>query len=91
MKGELAHGELGLVDDFKNWCEYSDTRSAYEFASFLRTKKRVANKLLCPCGSGIRYAKCHCHETNKYRKLKKFFIRKELDELLNNLGANRLS
>ncbi len=51
--GELRHGTPGLVDDLGEMLGTSDSKSAAAYLQAVRRKKRIANKRLCPCGSGV--------------------------------------
>ncbi len=58
---ELAHGAAGLVDDYERiFSIRGPERVAYALL-LLAKRKRVANKMLCPCGCGLRLAKCKIH------------------------------
>jgi hypothetical protein len=56
--GELDHGEDGLVDDYKHLFSVSEKESVLQVLRALGKRKRVANKLQCPCGCGDRIGKC---------------------------------
>lgn len=58
---ELAHGTVGLVDDYERiFLIKGRDRVAYALL-LLALRRRVANKMLCPCGCGLRLAKCKLH------------------------------
>ena len=58
---ELAHGAAGLVEDYgKLFSIEGRERVAYALL-LLAKRKRVANKMICPCGCGLRLAKCKVH------------------------------
>lgn len=57
--GELDHGEGGLVDDYQRLFNVPDKTSVMQVLYALGRKKRVANKLQCPCGCGNRIGKCN--------------------------------
>jgi hypothetical protein len=66
--GELAHGAKGLRDDLADLIGFDDDRTLYRFVRLLTLKKRQANKLPCPCGSGIRVGRCHNRKLNTLRR-----------------------
>jgi len=68
--GELPHGDAGIIQDYmKLFCV--ETKSAcLSMLALLGKKKRVANKLPCPCGSGIRVGRCHNKLLNRIRTIK---------------------
>jgi len=65
--GELAHGAKGLREDLADLIGFSDDRVLGRFVKLLSLKKRHANKLLCPCGSGLRVGRCHNRKLNMLR------------------------
>lgn len=67
--GELEHGVPGLVEDYENLFQLNGLQQCIEALDLLGTKKRIANKRPCPCGSGLRLGKCHNTLLNPLRKL----------------------
>lgn len=67
--GELAHGVPGLVKDYEDLFQLQGTQQCIGALDLLGTKKRLANKRTCPCGSGRRLGKCHNSNLNPLRKL----------------------
>lgn len=68
--GELAHGEKGIVDDYMRLFELSKPDQVPRTLALLGVKKRIANKMPCPCGCGLRLGKCRLHNTlNQFRKM----------------------
>jgi hypothetical protein len=65
--GELRHGTAGLVDDLGEMLGASDSKTAAAYSQAMMRKKRVANKLSCPCGSGMRLGRCHNRSVNALR------------------------
>lgn len=75
--GELRHGTPGLVDDLGEMLGTSDSKSAAAYLRAVTGKKRIANKRLCPCGSGIRLGRCHNRKVNSVRvALRSYFARR---------------
>jgi hypothetical protein len=64
--GELAHGSRGLRQDFAELFGVKES-VAIELVRLASLKKRVANKLPCPCGSGCRLGRCHNLKVNLIR------------------------
>lgn len=56
--GELDHGEKGLIDDYSEILKISGKASVQLALKALGLRKRVANKLECPCGCGFRIGCC---------------------------------
>ena len=66
---ELAHGVRGLLDDYRELFGVSNDDSCIQMLKMLSLKKRVANKLPCPCGSGKRLGICHQKRLNPFREV----------------------
>ncbi len=81
--GELAHGEAGLIDDYERMFNVTGKDSVLKVLSALGKKKRVANKLPCPCGCGKRLGNCEFRfSLEKWRRLdKRRFFREHLSKL----------
>lgn len=56
--GELAHGEQGLVDEYEGIMGVKGKASVLFALKALGKRRREANKLLCPCGCGLRLGRC---------------------------------
>ena len=65
--GELSHGTRGLRDDLASMMGIDDDLVLLGFVRLLSIKKRRANKLPCPCGTGMRVGKCHNRKLNTLR------------------------
>jgi hypothetical protein len=65
--GELSHGVPGLRDDLASILGVKNDQVLIGFVRLLTLKKRKANKLLCPCGSGKRLGRCHNRIINRVR------------------------
>lgn len=66
--GELAHGELGSLQDLAGLLGVENLALAARYCMLATTKRRRANKQLCPCGSGRRLGRCHNRKVNALRK-----------------------
>lgn len=58
---ELEHGAPGLVADYGRLFSVFGTHQVVMALLLLGKRKRVANKMPCPCGCGRRLAKCAIH------------------------------
>ena len=56
--GELDHGEAGLVDDYQELFGVEGKASVLRVLVALGKRKRLANKLRCPCDCGSRISEC---------------------------------
>lgn len=66
--GELEHGKEGLRQHFATLFGVDDRVVALEFVRLTSLKKRRANKVACPCGSGRRLGRCHNRTVNGLRE-----------------------
>ena len=70
--GDLAHGEPGLVDDYEQFFSVRGKRAVLDVLNALGRRKRVANKLPCPCTCRRRLGKCDFRfKLEEWRKLDK--------------------
>jgi hypothetical protein len=65
--GELAHGDRGLLDEYRYLLGARDDQTCVALLNLLGVKKRIANKQPCPCGSGRRVGCCHHRALNRLR------------------------
>lgn len=65
--GELAHGQDGLAQDLIAMLAMPSETKAARLILALSMRRRHANKLPCPCGSGRRLGRCHSREVNAAR------------------------
>lgn len=81
--GELEHGKEGLRQHFALLFGVDDRGVALEFVRLTSLKRRRANKVACPCGSGRRLGRCHNRMVNGLRaKLGRGWFAKCYDHLL---------
>jgi hypothetical protein len=66
--GELAHGEVGSLQDLASLLGVEDLGLAARYCMLAITKRRRANRQLCPCGSGRRLGRCHNRRVNALRR-----------------------
>lgn len=59
---ELAHGEAGIIDDYMEIFGLKTKGSVLKAIELLGLKRRVANKLPCPCNCGKRLGACRFHK-----------------------------
>lgn len=69
--GELRHGVTGEVDDYLDLLELKDRTQVIHALECILKKKRIANKLACPCRCGKRLGKCGYN--SKIRELRGIF------------------
>lgn len=70
--GELDHGEDGLIQDYEIIFGLNGKKAILGMLMALSKRKRVANKLSCPCDCGRRLGKCDFRfKVNEYRSMAK--------------------
>jgi hypothetical protein len=74
--GELRHGTPGLIDDLAEMLGSPDPDMTRQYLEAIQRKKRVANKLSCPCGSGVRLGRCHNRRVNRLRSAVAWYSRR---------------
>jgi hypothetical protein len=66
--GELDHGAKGLRQDLATLLGTDNHAVVADFANLAGTRRRLANKQPCPCGSGQRVGRCHHRTINRLRE-----------------------
>jgi hypothetical protein len=81
--GELAHYYEGIVEDYEDIFDISGSQNVLMILNCLSKKKRIANKLSCPCGCGKKLGKCPFHfKINENRHLaSRFSFKQEYDQI----------
>jgi hypothetical protein len=81
--GELAHYYEGIVEDYEDIFDISGSQSVLKILNCLSKKKRIANKLSCPCGCGKRLGKCFLRfKINENRHLaSRFSFKQEYEQI----------
>ncbi|HEL4110017.1 TPA: hypothetical protein UM343_000096 [Stenotrophomonas maltophilia] len=81
---ELEHGAPGLYDDYQRLLGLPTDPAVRAALLALTKRKRVANKLPCPCGCARRVGRCNYRASlNAWRRLaSRAFFRKVLAQLL---------
>lgn len=81
--GELKHGLDGELSDYENLFQVHGKSAVKNTLIALSTKKRIANKKICPCSCGYRLGVCAFHHRlNPFRKIT---TKKNYKEILNYL------
>lgn len=81
--GELMHGLEGELSDYETLFKVRNKPAVMKCLHALSTKKRVANKKICPCGCGYRLRSCELH--NRLNSLRKIVTRSYFRKLTNRL------
>lgn len=78
--GELQHGRDGERDDYLDLLGLKHHKQIEPAFACLTKKKRIANKLPCPCGCKRRLGKCRYNAT--IRELRKILPKHQIHEIL---------
>lgn len=76
--GELAHGNAGLIEDFKSLFNLSEEKQVHHMLTLLSKNKKEANRLTCPCGCRKRLSTCRYFKW--VQQMRKLFSRSEWEE-----------
>lgn len=80
--GELSHGDKGEFEDFMSQFRSNSELEVLFFLKYLSLKKRVANKLICPCGCKKKLRDCPTHNMiNKFRNIPRCWYRETFNRL----------
>jgi hypothetical protein len=66
--GELAHGKEGLWHDYAELFGVACRETILAMIQLASMQHRIANRQLCPCGSGARVGRCHNRMLNGLRR-----------------------
>lgn len=67
---ELAHGKPGIIDDYTELLGLKTDNEVHQALTLLGMKRRIANKMACPCKCGKRLGSCRFHhKLNQYRRV----------------------
>lgn len=82
--GELSHGDDGEIEDFEEAFGIKGRIKILRSIRALSLKKRVANKIHCPCGCKERLGICDFHfKLNGFRSIPRSHYKKTLERLTN--------
>lgn len=78
--GELEHGSTGLILDLQDYFHLKDALQVFQMLNLLSSKKKIANRMLCPCGCKQRVTQCDYFQ--HILKMRKVLTRMEWKEQL---------
>jgi hypothetical protein len=78
--GELAHGKTGLILDFQNFFHLKYPLQVYQMLEVLSSRKKLANRMVCPCGCKQRVTQCNYFQ--HILRMRKVLTRAEWEEQL---------
>ena len=83
-QGEYSHGELGIIEGIASFFRIpKNEKIIFNILEFLSKPHKVANKMLCPFGCGVKYSRCQCR--GNINQLQKLIPPKEASKLLYNM------
>ncbi|XMA23573.1 hypothetical protein M9428_00810 (plasmid) [Bacillus bombysepticus] len=78
--GELEHGSTGLILDLQDFFHLKDPLQVYQMLKILSSKKKIANRMACPCGCKQRVTQCNYFQN--VLKMRRVLTRAEWEEQL---------
>ncbi|HGH1673843.1 TPA: hypothetical protein ACJHMI_005489 [Bacillus cereus] len=78
--GELEHGRAGLILDLQEFFHLKDVFQVYQMLKILSSKKKLANRMVCPCGCKQRVTRCNYFQ--HILQMRKVLTRVEWEEQL---------
>ncbi|WP_419957982.1 hypothetical protein [Psychrobacillus psychrotolerans] len=78
--GELEHGTTGLILDLQDFFHLKDSSQVYQMLRILSSKKKVSNRMVCPCGCKQRVTQCNYFQ--QILRMRKVLTRAEWEEQL---------
>ncbi len=85
--GELRHGVDGELDDYRDLLGLENHEQIVSAFACLVKKKRIANKLRCPCGCKRQLGKCGYNAT--IRQLRKILPKNHIRKVVKSWMRNR--
>lgn len=81
--GELSHGDKGEFEDFMSQFQVDSEIKVLFCLKYLGLKKRIANKLICPCGCKRQLRICKTHTIiNKFRNIPRCWYQETFNRLI---------
>lgn len=80
--GELAHGDEGLIYEYKNIFNVSSEDEVLNILKCFTVRKRISNKWICPCNCGNRLGKCKKKLNIKINSYRKYIKKASIDDIL---------
>ncbi|MFB5089358.1 hypothetical protein PGC35_19565 [Psychrobacillus sp. PGGUH221] len=78
--GELEHGTTGLILDLQDFFHLKESSEVYQMLRILSSKKKNANRMVCPCGCKQRVTQCNYFQ--HILRMRKVLTRVEWEEQL---------
>ena len=88
--GELNHGTPGEMEDYKELLGLKSSDQVPQALRCILKKKRIANKMKCPCECGLRLGRCRFNQTIKHFRsvLPKTWLREKFGRLTRSLSGS---
>jgi hypothetical protein len=88
--GELAHGNAGIREHLREMFGVRTGEAPEEFLRLTSLRRRVGNKVVCPCGSGLNLGRCHNRTVNRLRaELGRLWFREEYERVVRILASDK--
>jgi len=82
--GELKHGPKGLCEDYAELLHLENCSQVKLALQRLGSKKRISNKMVCPCGCGRALRQCRFH--NRLNEVRVLLPRSEWKRIAAEIG-----
>ena len=81
--GERSHGDEGVIEFYKEIFNTENIEAIFRLLQFATGKEKQSKNSLCPCGSHIKYRKCHLKQIEKIQDIEEvkrdlYIIRKRI-------------
>lgn len=77
--GEYSHGNIGIKEFYQNILLSKDDKIIIFWLNIVIEQKSLLRNLLCKCGSGVKYKKCHLLKLNDLRLIPKDVLKEHLE------------
>ena len=85
-QGEYSHAAPGRIEGLSDFFNIpKNERILFDVLKFLSKPHKVANKMLCPFGCGVKYSRCQCK--GNIKQLQKLIPPKEAIKILNEVNT----
>ena len=74
--GERSHGDEGVVEFYQEFFNTKDIKAIFRLLQVIVGKEKQFKDNLCPCGSYIKYRRCHLKQVEKLQNIEE--IKKDL-------------
>lgn len=85
--GELKHGVVGVIDDYKKLFGMDSVKDVYDILYILASNKHNVKTMACPCGCGKKLKKCSFN--NRIKEMRRLASQSWYEQHLKELMLNK--